>query len=103
MMKTYKDFEKKYIGSSDIASLVLVGCGDNGVESQLLHFGHDDGYDAYIVDGDAEIGAHYELSASFSDWAKVYDDEGLCCSFVGAKINFFRAGEMGCIIQVIEH
>lgn len=100
-MKNYKDFNKQYIGFSDIASLVLVGFGENDVETQLLHFGRDGAYDAYVVDGETEIGAHYELVASFSSWTRVYDDSSLCLNLSGEKINFFRAGEMGCIIQVI--
>ena len=54
-MKSYKDFEKIYIGGSDIASLVLVGCKHNekgeslGAATELLHFGEDNCYRAYYV------------------------------------------------------
>lgn len=40
-MKTYKDFSKQYIGCSDIAALVMVGCGKGGVCAEMLRFGED--------------------------------------------------------------
>ncbi len=60
-MKTYKDFESHFIGSSDIASLVMVGYKNNeGIVPMLLNFGEDNRYKAYIVDEpNVEIGAHY--------------------------------------------
>lgn len=100
-MKTYKDFEKQYIGSSDIASLILVGCDKNGLSLKELHFGQDASYQAYIVEGEAEIGSHYHKVAEFESWLKVYDDEELVESFGGKKIIVYRAAEMGCIIQIL--
>ena len=103
-MKTYKDFGKQYIGSSDIASLILVGCNKNKKELQLkeLHFGGDGSYRAYIVYGNAEIGKHYKKVEEFNSWLKIYDDEELVREFNGEKIIVYRAAEMGCIIQVIK-
>lgn len=100
-MKNYKDFEKQYIGSSDIASLILVGCDENGLSLKELHFGQDTSYSAYIVDDEAEIGSHYHKVAEFESWLKVYDDEELVKCFKGNKIIVYRAAEMGCIIQII--
>lgn len=40
-MKSYKDYEKKYIGMSDIANLILAGSSDNGLKLAVLHFGMD--------------------------------------------------------------
>lgn len=54
-MKSYKEYEKKYIGMSDIANLILAGSSDNGLKLAVLHFGMDNDYYAYIVDADAEI------------------------------------------------
>ena len=49
-MKTYKDFEKQYIGNSDVAALIMVGYKKgNGLVTDLLHFGEDGAYSAYIV------------------------------------------------------
>lgn len=38
-MKSYKEYEKKYIGMSDIANLILAGSSDNGLKLAVLHFG----------------------------------------------------------------
>lgn len=101
-MKTYKDFEKQYIGSSDIASLILAGCnGGEGFVTIPLDFGQDNSYYAYIAEGEVQIGKHYEKKAEFDSWMKVYDDEGLVKQFKGKKIIVYRAAEMGCIIQII--
>ena len=103
-MKSYKDFEKITIGSSDIASLILVGVTENGVDSKILNFGQDDDYSAYIVAGyedEVKIGNHYELRATFETWMKIYDDDGLVRTFECDKICVYRAGEMGCIIHLV--
>ena len=101
-MKTYKDFDKQYIGSSDIASLILAGYkAGEGFVTIPLHFGQDDSYSAYIVEGEAVIGSHYEKRAEFDSWLKIYDDEGLVKQFKGKKIIVYRAAEMGCIIQIM--
>jgi hypothetical protein len=69
---------------------------------QPLYFGYDGGYSAYIVDGEAEIGHYYVKIATFYHWLKIYDDDGLECKFDGEEINVFRAGDFGCIIQIIK-
>ena len=101
-MKSYKDFEKMYIGESDIASLTMVGFApEQGLTAQLLHFGGDNAYSAYIVDEpDVEIGAHYSLVSSFDSWLKIYDDMGLVFERCSDKIEVYRAGEYGCIIHL---
>lgn len=102
-MKTYKDFTKEYIGTSDIASLILAGCDENGLSLKELHFGGDGSYNAYIIDDSTiEIPSHYRKVAEFESWMKVYDDGGLTGKFVGKKITVYRAAEMGCIIQIIQ-
>lgn len=102
-MKNYKDFEKQYIGSSDIASLILAGYKDGEwFVTMPLHFGKDGSYSAYIVEGETEIGSHYEKKAEFDSWLKIYDDEELVKTFDAKKIIVYRAAEMGCIIQIIE-
>ena len=73
-MKTYKDFDQKYIGNSDIAALIMVGYSkDNGLITEALHFGGDDVYSAYIVTEESKIGDHYSKIATFSEWMKIYD------------------------------
>lgn len=102
-MKSYKDYEKKFIGDSDIASLILAGYVEGkGLDLKELHFGQDASYSAYIVEGDdVEIGSYYSKVAEFNSWMKIYDDEGLAKSFHADRIIVYRAAEMGCIIQVI--
>lgn len=102
MMKDYKDFPEQFIGYSDIACLVLAGFQkDEGFVTMPLWFGNDGGYFAYVVDSSAIIGSHYVKVAEFNSWLKIYDDDGGMKEFKGSRINVFRAGEMGCIIQVL--
>lgn len=54
----YKEFGKEYIGDSDVASLVLVGVTKKGLSAEILNFGEDRSYSAYMADGDnVEIGS----------------------------------------------
>ena len=53
-MKYYKEYDKEYIGFSDTATLIFVGCSDNGLEAKPILFGEDGCYRAYIVDENAE-------------------------------------------------
>lgn len=101
-MKNYKDFEKMYIGDSDIASLILAGFKENiGLSLKELHFSEDASYNAYVVDEECNIPEHYEFVESFDCWLKIYDDTELVCRFSAEKINVYRAGNFGCIIQLI--
>ena len=98
-MKSYKSYEKKTLGSSDIASLIFRTWDKVG----LIEFGGDGEYSAYIVDEDAEIGEHYQKVVSATHWLDLYDDNARTMRFSGAEINVFRAGCFGIIIQVINH
>lgn len=101
MRKSYKDFEKQFIGASDIAALVLVGYrAGEGAFPQMLNFGKDGAYSAYVVPSEAEIGGHYREVARFSHWMAIYDDDSFVKKFRANEIRVFRAGEMGCIIQL---
>jgi len=100
-MKSYKNYEKHFIGGSDIASLSLVGLEESGrLKHAFLNFGMDGSYSAYIVDKDAEIGGHYKLRDTFYGWLRIYDDEELVVEYHGKEIKIYRAGEMGCIVQI---
>lgn len=104
-MKNYKDFGKTYIGASDYASLILVGCGDGtemGLRLHELHFGGDGGYNACIIDEeDVEIGKHYKKVFTAYHWMKIYDDTGLAKEYKADVIEVYRAGGFGCIIKLI--
>lgn len=101
-MKSYKDFKEDYIGSSDIAALIAVGCGKRGIKSEIIHFFEDASYDAYIVNGEAEISSHYIEVATFNHWLKIYDDNELVKEFKADTIKVYRAGDFGCIIQLLD-
>lgn len=108
MNKTYKDFNKCYIGSSDIATIIAVGFDADGkdgnyIKTGAIRFGSDGGYSAYYVDdANVEIGAHYDKVFECQTWLKLYDDNGLTLSVYkpGATISIYRAGNFGCIIRV---
>lgn len=102
-MKSYKEYEKVYIGSSDIATLTIVALRDNGQPlAQTLDFAIDSNYFAYIVDGEAKIGDHYKLTQTCRYWMKVFDDQELTLDLHAPIINIYRAGDCGCIIQCLE-
>lgn len=67
----YHETEKRYIGSSDIATEIV-------------------------------IGSHYRKVASFSHWLKIYDDNELVTEYSASEINVYRAGEYGCVIQLLD-
>lgn len=98
-MKTYKDFKKQYIGSSDIAGLIFrAPC-----NVTQIYFGEDGLYDAYECFGECEIGEHYEKVFSGSTWLKIYDDSELTYSKYRPNgyqlFDVYRAGSFGCVIH----
>lgn len=96
-MKHYKEFQKKYIGSSDIASLTI----RSGNNVDMLHFDEDGEYRAYIITEPAEIGEHYNLVFEGKHWIRIYDDDELTFHAKADVIKIYRAGEFGCIIQLL--
>lgn len=101
-MKNYKEYATKYLGDSDIACLILVGCSEkDGLQLDTLDFEEDGSYYAYIVDENARIGEHYTKVAEFYHWLKIYDDFGLTFRVNAKKVIIYQAGAFGCIIQVI--
>lgn len=97
-MKNYKDYEKTYIGTSDIAKLVCVGFDRDNLKSDFIRFVEDNDYYAYIVDNDTEIPERYELVAEYDTWCKIYDDTKMTVSF-DCPIKIYRCGKYGVIIQ----
>lgn len=113
-MRDYHEYPKLYIGSSDSAYLTLTGLKciatpspeglpnvDYMLDAQILTFGEDQDYNAYFVDQDAIIGEHYKLVESFYHWLHIFDDYQLVRKIEGKTILIYRAGSLGCIIQVI--
>ena len=100
-MRDRHSYGSEYIGSSDIASLVLVGGDDvRGLRLRQLKFGGDGDYFAYIGDSEIEVPYFYHIEAKFYHWLKIYDDQELVKEIEGEVIEVYRAREMGCIIRV---
>ena len=96
-MKNYKDFEKRFIGGSDSAFLTITGSDSTKTE---LKFGEDGEYYAYIVPEDTEIGGHYVKHAELEGSVTITDDDGDEIKLIADRIEFFRAGEFGCVIRL---
>ncbi len=102
-MKNYKDCKVVDLGYSDMATLIMVGGSDKGLKLKPLYFGSDGRYPVYIVEEeDVEIGSHYKKVETFKYWLKIYDDEENTFRINGTEINVYRAGDFGCIIQIIK-
>lgn len=102
--ESYREFNEISIGTSDIATLIMVGCPieeSNELITKPLYFGEDGNYKAYYINEDnIDIPEHYKKVAEFSTWLKIYDDTGLTSTIKGERIEVFRAGDFGCIIKV---
>ena len=97
-MKNYKEFNKVWLGESDIAALTVRSCGD----VYSLNFGEDGSYDAYECFGDVEIGNHYIKVFEGHKWLKIFDDNRLAYDKYFAEyeyVDIYRAGNFGCIIH----
>lgn len=97
-MKNYKEFNKVWLGESDIAALTVRSCGD----VYSLNFGEDGSYDAYECFGSIEIGSHYTKVFEGHGWLKIFDDYRLAYDKYFAEyeyVDIYRAGDFGCIIH----
>lgn len=99
--KSYKEYSRQGLGWSDVAAVTLTGCDVEGIRAEVLYFNYDGEYQAYVVDEYAEIGDHYHLVHTFKYWMRVYDDEERVVDFHADEIKVYRAGDAGCIIQLI--
>jgi len=82
---------KTYIGSSDVAALILVGCTkDVGLTTHILKFSCDDAYDAKIAGNKDTIPEGYNLEATFNYWVKIYDDCEMVCCFDAETIEVYQ-------------
>lgn len=97
MKINYKEYPKMFIGESDNASLT-VRFPD---QARMLHFGEMGPAHAYVVDENAEIGDHYKLIHAGRYCVKIFDDNGLTFEACADSILIYRAGNGGCVIQLI--
>lgn len=103
-MEDYKK-ETTVLGASEIAALVLVGMRDGKLCTEILNFGTDGRYTAYIVrNKNTSIPSHYDLISMWDTWLRIYDDEQLMFHHhkYKCKIEIYRAGEFGTIIRILE-
>lgn len=110
-MKSYKNCPIVSLGYSDIATLIVVGCGAwNKEKSSCLkldeiHYGGDDFYEAYLVtEADAEIGSHYQKVFECNSRLKIYDDDTCVfkSDFQYNRFEIYRAGNFGTIIRCLK-
>lgn len=100
-MRSYMEYRREFIGKSEISALVMVGFKDKqGIVPEMLNFSVEDSYYAYICDSEAIIGTHFKLVAEYNSWMNIYDDKTMVKSFIKGSIKVYRAGDVGCIIQV---
>jgi hypothetical protein len=96
------EYKMEFIGQSDISALVMVGFrNDKGIVPEMLYFGCEGRYSAFICDGEVRIANHFKLVAEYNSWLNIYDDKTLVKSLIGGCIKVYRAGESGCIIQIM--
>lgn len=101
----YKDYGKKYLGSSDIAQLTIRYFSKDSMKVcyDSIKLGGDGGYHAYIVDENAEIAEHYVETLSLKNiaWLDIIDDESVTFKLRKdcGEIKVYQAGGFGIIIQ----
>lgn len=101
--KSYKSRLPEFIGASDIASLTVRA----GEFIGALDFGEDGSYSAYIVEDAANAIPNYYacIFEGVANWLTIYDDNGksFSKSFDNLKnIKIYRAGDFGCVIQILD-
>ena len=104
MEKWYKD-EIWGLGASEIAALTLVGMKEGNLSAEILNFGGDGNYIAYLVkDKDVEIPSHYDLIYTGQTWLKIFDDDHKVFDYhkYGSVIEIYRAGDYGVIIRILD-
>ena len=93
------------LGGSDIAALIAVGITDAKLNSQVIKFGGDGTYNAWLVtDENVEIPEHYDKVATFDWWCKIYDDKKLVYSSAHTYryVEIYRAGRFGVLIRELK-
>lgn len=88
-----------YLGFSDYASLIAVGCGEKGVISEFIDFGEDNDYYASVLDGDDKVPDWFKKVWECEYWLKIYDDTTLRFSQRAKKFEIYRSGDTDIIIK----
>jgi hypothetical protein len=93
----YKEYPKMYIGESETCRLAV----RYAHSTKELRFKTSGVFQAYVVDENADIAEHYKLIHSGTHWVRIYDDTSLSFSAAADSILIYRAGDQGCVIQLI--
>lgn len=110
LYRTYKEYPKQHLGSSDIAN-ITVRYADDEIENHNyihyfnLHFGGDGDYYAYLIDNDyCKIPQHYELVFDKKVYLVDFIDDREVTYHISKQCNLkiWRAGNFGCIIQIVQ-
>lgn len=88
-----------YLGFSDCASLIAVGCDEKGVISEVIDFGEDSDYYAKILGDDDKVPDGYKKVWECSYWLSIYDDKTLRFSQRAKKFEIYRSGDISIIIK----
>ena len=104
-MKSYKDGGIVNLGYSDIAQLTMVVFDGEDILRTAIRFGQDGRYKAYLIGADCPIPDHYRLVEEYwtsgDGWVWIFDDDRKTFTeTVREYIKVYRAGDLGCIIQI---
>lgn len=105
---------KVNLGGSDIAALIVVGCGKEKLNVAAIDYGGDGSYSAYLCGKETEIPAYYTKVFECDHWLKIYDDTSLVFDSDDNSLVFnsdmngrifhhfaiYRAADFGTIIQM---
>ena len=89
-----------YLGFSDCAALIAVGCDEKGVTSKVIEFGADSEYYAYILENNDNIPDWYKKVWECSYWLKIYDDKTLRFSKRAKKFEIYRYDDTDIAIKI---
>lgn len=101
----YRYSPRAIIGSSEIAALIAVGCGEKDIKTAAINYGGDCSYMAYLCDERTEIPDYYRPVFTCDSWLKIYDDTGLSFNsddYTGGynRFTIYRSGDYGTIIKM---
>lgn len=89
-----------YLGFSDCASLIAVGCDEKGVISGVIDFGEDSEYYTYILENNDKVPDWYKKVWECSYWLKIYDDTTLRFSQRAKKFEIYRYDDTDIAIKI---
>lgn len=93
-MKKHSDYPKNIFADSEIATLILVGMCENGLELKDIGMHGDGLYYLRVCDKEVEIPEYYEKVFECRNWLKIYDDHKLAydSNYDHNRFVVYRAG-----------